>query len=318
MPSRWQDKPRARSLLNTRSQCLPSACTRRRDRMFNLGPPNIVSAWRDSLSSKMSLRCKFCLPVCPLSSSSVSSFSGHQLRTLRKTDPSDLPNAYLTRCSAALAADSGSVASSPIEGDGVFNLGRSATLHAPSMPLPRKPTRVLLFLAALTLIGAAFWLVADLQSRPSERIGSVSPTVVFVVMDTVRADRTSLCGYRHPTTPMLEELVARGASFACDSHSPSTWTLPSHASFFTGRDLDQHQAGGGGGEQTMAWGTTVTPLSGRWPTLAEEMSARGYQTIVLSANPLVEERMGLSTTTPFCGPTMGFRESLLSFAPRVG
>jgi hypothetical protein len=119
------------------------------------------------------------------------------------------------------------------------------------------------------------------------------PTVIFVVMDTVRADRTSLCGYKHPTTPTLEKLAELGASYACNSHSPATWTLPSHASFFTGRDLDDHQAGAGGGTQAMPWGN-VTPLSNRWPTLAEEMSVRGYQTLLLSGNPVVTERMGLT------------------------
>ena len=120
-----------------------------------------------------------------------------------------------------------------------------------------------------------------------------SPAVIFVVLDTVRADRTSLCGYEHPTTPTLEKLVELGASYACDSHAPSTWTLPSHASFFTGRELTEHLSGAGGGTRNMTWGS-VTPLDDRWPTLAEEMTDRGYQTLFLSANPVVSERMGLT------------------------
>lgn len=119
------------------------------------------------------------------------------------------------------------------------------------------------------------------------------PTVIFVVLDTMRADRTSLCGYAHPTTPKLEELVERGASYACNSHSPSTWTLPSHATFFTGLGPEDHQAGSGGNTKGMTWGS-VTPLGPRWPTLAEEMAARGYQTLLLSGNPVVGERMGLT------------------------
>lgn len=121
----------------------------------------------------------------------------------------------------------------------------------------------------------------------------VAPAVIFIVIDTVRSDRTSLCGYDHPTTPALEKLVELGASYACNSHSPSTWTLPSHASFFTGRDPTEHRAGGGGGPESMAWGS-VTPLDDRLPTLAEEMSARGYQTLFLSANPVVTDRMGFT------------------------
>lgn len=119
------------------------------------------------------------------------------------------------------------------------------------------------------------------------------PTVIFVVLDTLRADRTSLCGYAHPTTPRLKELIERGASYACHSHSPSTWTLPSHATFFTGLGPEEHQAGSGGNTKGMTWGS-VTPLGSRWPTLAEEMAARGYQTLLLSGNPVVGERMGLT------------------------
>ena len=35
--------------------------------------------------------------------------------------------------------------------------------------------------------------------------------IVMVVLDTVRADRTSLCGYGRPTTRVLEGLAADGA-----------------------------------------------------------------------------------------------------------
>ena len=43
------------------------------------------------------------------------------------------------------------------------------------------------------------------QARPR------APTVLFVVLDTVRADHCSLCGYERPTTPTLDRLRARGA-----------------------------------------------------------------------------------------------------------
>jgi hypothetical protein len=152
-------------------------------------------------------------------------------------------------------------------------------------------SRISLFVVGLLVLGSlAFIAIELLQSSATRRS---APVVIFVVIDTVRADHTSLCGYRHPTTPVLQELVEDGASYACFSHAPSTWTLPSHASFFTGVALDGHQAGDGGGPQAMKWGT-VTPLGPGLPTLAEEMSARGYQTLLLSGNPVVAERLGLT------------------------
>ena len=165
--------------------------------------------------------------------------------------------------------------------------------YPPAVSPSSSTTRLLSLLGILVIALAIFGTMRALELGPFAREEPRSPAVIFVVMDTVRADRTSLCGYEHPTTPTLEKLVELGASYACNSHSPSTWTLPSHASFFTGLDLDEHRAGAGGGTQNMAWGS-VTPLDNRWPTLAEEMSARGYQTLFLSANPVVTDRMGLT------------------------
>src|SRR5438093_3811689 len=68
------------------------------------------------------------------------------------------------------------------------------------------------------------------------------PTIVFVVLDTVRADHTSLCGYGRPTTPTLQRLAKQGASYTCDAYAPGDWTLPTHASFFTGVDVVEHGA----------------------------------------------------------------------------
>ncbi len=94
---------------------------------------------------------------------------------------------------------------------------------------------------------------------------SGAPNVVLLVLDTVRADHLSLYGYSRPTTPHLADLAARSIVFD-GARSPAPWTLPAHASMFTGRwphelsvDYDR-------------------PLDGEFPTLAESFSARGYRT----------------------------------------
>ena len=60
-----------------------------------------------------------------------------------------------------------------------------------------------------------------------------APNVVLVVLDTVRAGNVSGYGYSRPTSPEIDRLAAEGALFL-DATSPSTWSLPSHASLFTG------------------------------------------------------------------------------------
>lgn len=107
--------------------------------------------------------------------------------------------------------------------------------------------------------------------------------VLFVVLDTVRADHTSLCGHDRPTTPFLQALAGQqGWSHTCGLVTPGTWTLPSHASFFTGLLPTEHRLI-----------TKGHPLPPGVPTLAERFAAEGYQTVLLSANPTLNKASGI-------------------------
>ncbi len=95
--------------------------------------------------------------------------------------------------------------------------------------------------------------------------------VVLIVWDTVRAANTSLCGYRRATTPNLERLASRGVRFE-RAFSASSWTLPAHASMFTGRW--PHELG-------VDW---KSPMRDGVPTLAEYLATKGYDTAGFVAN----------------------------------
>ena len=98
-----------------------------------------------------------------------------------------------------------------------------------------------------------------------------SPNVLLIVLDTVRADRLSLYGYQRRTTPTLERLAKRGIRFDA-ARATAPWTLPSHASLFTGRwphELD------------VQW---LTPLRVNFPMLAEYLGSHGYATAGFVAN----------------------------------
>jgi arylsulfatase A-like enzyme len=92
-----------------------------------------------------------------------------------------------------------------------------------------------------------------------------SPNVLLIVLDTVRADHLSLYGYDRPTTPMLEQFARRGIRFDA-ARATAPWTLPSHASMFTGRW--PHEVG-------EKW---RTPIRANYPTLAEYLGNHGYAT----------------------------------------
>src|SRR5262245_43250102 len=109
-----------------------------------------------------------------------------------------------------------------------------------------------------------------------------APNIVLVVLDTVRAGNVSGYGYGRPTSPELDSLAAEGALFL-DATSPSTWSLPSHASLFTGVYPSSH---GAHGEHYY--------LDGRYPTLAQVLERRGYQTFCITANPWISDGLGLT------------------------
>jgi arylsulfatase A-like enzyme len=109
-----------------------------------------------------------------------------------------------------------------------------------------------------------------------------APDVVVVVLDTVRAANVSTYGYARPTAPALDALAADGTLFL-DATSPSTWSLPSHASLFTGRYPSSH---GAHGEHRF--------LDGRYPTLAEALAQRGYETFCFTANAWISDGLGLT------------------------
>jgi arylsulfatase A-like enzyme len=110
--------------------------------------------------------------------------------------------------------------------------------------------------------------------------------VVFVVMDTVRKSHLSVYGYDRPTTPGLERFADEAAVFE-QAVAPAPWTLPVHASLFTGMYPSEH---GASQENPYLEGAT---------TLAESLSAAGYETACYSSNAWI---------TPYTHLTDGFQD----------
>ena len=83
------------------------------------------------------------------------------------------------------------------------------------------------------------WALACAPEPSPER-----PHVLIVTLDTTRVDYLSVYGYDLPTTPCLERL-ARDATLFTRARSTSSWTLPAHASLFTGKFPPSHGARAG-------------------------------------------------------------------------
>jgi arylsulfatase A-like enzyme len=128
---------------------------------------------------------------------------------------------------------------------------------------------ILITTMVLTIGGRVWPEYRQKSALPPPRSGAQN--VMVVVWDTVRAANTSLYGYRRPTTPNLERLATRGVRFNL-AFSTSPWTLPSHASMFTGRW--PHELG-------VNW---KSPVRDGVPTLAGYLASRGYDTAGFVAN----------------------------------
>jgi hypothetical protein len=154
--------------------------------------------------------------------------------------------------------------------------------------------RLYFALIAVGLVGLA--VQGDLFQRALTRYYRARPqaaSVVLIVLDTLRADRLSLCGYARPTSPTLERLRADGASWTCHAVAPGSWTLPSHASFFTGVDVPEHGTHFSG-DGTAIRGLVIRPLPETYSTLAEHMAEAGFQTAGVSGNPVLSPASGLT------------------------
>ena len=68
---------------------------------------------------------------------------------------------------------------------------------------------------------------------------SKKPDVFLIIIDTLRADHLSCYGYDRDTSPVLDSLAASGTLFSrCQAQAP--WTLPAHASIWTGLSTASH------------------------------------------------------------------------------
>lgn len=142
--------------------------------------------------------------------------------------------------------------------------------------------------------GAALiaWRVdAAAQARDAEQLGGMlrrmpqpvrraqGPDVVVIVLDTVRADHLGAYGYDRGTTPRLDAWAA-GARVYDRMSSDAAWTLPSHASLFTGRPPIAHGAHGVPADSEQV----ASPLAPGAETVARSLSRAGWRTMGIAAN----------------------------------
>lgn len=107
------------------------------------------------------------------------------------------------------------------------------------------------------------------------------PNVIFVLLDTLRANRVSVLGHDRETTPNFDAFAEEATLFT-DAVAQAPWSVPSHASLFTGKYPREHGA------------TIASPVLAGEETLAQELSADGYETYAVSPNEYVRPATGFA------------------------
>lgn len=117
--------------------------------------------------------------------------------------------------------------------------------------------------------------------------------VIFILVDTLRADHLGIYGYARETSPNVDAFARRSVLFR-DARSQAPCTFPSANSILTSR-----YPGAFLGQPNQALG-----IPERIPSLAEILRLRGYRTVAVSASAVV--RNTPSEHNPSAGFGRGF------------
>jgi arylsulfatase A-like enzyme len=156
--------------------------------------------------------------------------------------------------------------------------------------------RVLVWLA---LSGAVVAIVGVVGFRTYARFAPIylePPSIILIVIDTLRADYLGCYGFEGGISPSIDELAAESVLFEnCSSHAP--WTTPSVASMMTSLLPQAHGVAQppDAPQEYQVWRrqrTAAVPESA--VTLAEVLRERGYQTGAFVSNTFLSHELGFA------------------------
>ena len=113
--------------------------------------------------------------------------------------------------------------------------------------------------------------------RTSQESKERYPDILLIVLDTLRADHLTVYNKNRTTSPNLESFAQESLVFdRCIA--PSSWTVPSHASLFSGLYSSEHGCDYGVSRNQL------NPLNDSSTTIAEILHNHGYATAAIVSN----------------------------------
>jgi arylsulfatase A-like enzyme len=147
---------------------------------------------------------------------------------------------------------------------------------------------------------AALLLLAALAPAGcSDKPAAEKPSIVLILVDTLRADYLGSYGFRGPISPNLDRLARESIVFD-RAYSQAPWTKPAIATLFTGLEVPVHQVTTHRGEFGEAAGprrrkgVETDALPEQAETLAEALAAAGYETAAIVTNPWIRPKHGFA------------------------
>ena len=131
------------------------------------------------------------------------------------------------------------------------------------------------FVAGLLILVAALAWSAT-RNRTRKR-----PNLLFVSIDTLRADHLGTYGWSRPTSPSLDAFAAKGVVFE-NAQSSSSWTLASLATLMTSLLPSTHRCE-----------KDSSRLDPSYATLAEILRDAGYDTAIVASHQFLNAGHGL-------------------------
>jgi arylsulfatase A-like enzyme len=133
------------------------------------------------------------------------------------------------------------------------------------------------------------------MSFPASEPRPGAPSILLVVVDTLRADRVGVYSNKTGRSPHLDRR-APGAAIFERAYAPSPWTVPTFGSILTGRMPSEHRGG-----TRSRWNSGVARaeiddtgrLDRSLPTLAGTLARAGYATAAVVDNPVLHPDVGL-------------------------
>jgi choline-sulfatase len=145
-------------------------------------------------------------------------------------------------------------------------------------------------LCVLLALGLAFGLPGLVVRSTRPVPARQAPNVLFILIDTWRADHSGFLGYERDVSPALDRLAREGVVFE-RAIAQSSWTKPSVATLLTGLLPSRHHAVSQAIAETPVRAFRLNP---RLTTFVELLHGKGWQTAMWSDNPNITPPVGFA------------------------